>query len=117
MAFYAAREKPAWSRSMCRTCECLRRIGITRWMTGVFEAGTGVRNRFEASLTLAPRRDSTTGRGWIPARGNRNPNVIPRLLKEYLKIAKRNSWPSWPAHLCWVSLAVIPLWFVGYYLL
>jgi hypothetical protein len=55
--------------------------------------------------------------GWIPARGNRNPNVIPRLLKEYLKIANRNRWPSWPAHLCWLSLAVIPLWFVGYYLL
>jgi hypothetical protein len=55
--------------------------------------------------------------GWIPARGNRNPNVIPRLIKEYLKIANRNGWPSWPAHLCWLSLAVIPLWFVGYYLL
>jgi hypothetical protein len=55
--------------------------------------------------------------GWIPAGGNRNPNVIPRLVKEYLKIANRNGWPSWPAHLCWLSLAAIPLWFVGYYLL
>jgi hypothetical protein len=38
-------------------------------------------------------------------------------VKEYLKIADRNGWPSWPAHLCWLSLAAIPLWFVGYYLL
>jgi hypothetical protein len=54
--------------------------------------------------------------GWIPARGNRNPNAIPRLLREYLNIANRNGWRSWPAHLCWLSLAVIPLCFLGYYL-
>jgi len=69
---------------------------------------------FEAVESLLGALARHRNRAQLDSRqGNRNPNVIPRLLKEYLKIAKRNSWPSWPAHLCWLSLAVIPLWFVA----
>ena len=45
--------------------------------------------------------------GWVPAPGSRRPSNVPRLLKEYWKMAREKGWPLWPAIVNCFSLLVV----------